>query len=132
MKSGRGDWIRTSDPLRPRQVRYQAALRPDSEDPRFYCGFLQLAPSRASPFGRKLSHNCPRTPIDCPRIPPIHDPVCPKTPADSYTTAVYRSELATRLTALGYEIERGRSGQPEIRGYTREYLDASSPRSSTD
>ncbi len=27
--SGRGDWIRTSDPLRPRQVRYQAALRPD-------------------------------------------------------------------------------------------------------
>ena len=28
-KSGRGDWIRTSDPLRPRQVRYQAALRPD-------------------------------------------------------------------------------------------------------
>ena len=27
---GRGDWIRTSDPLRPRQVRYQAALRPDS------------------------------------------------------------------------------------------------------
>ena len=30
-KFGRGDWIRTSDPLRPRQVRYQAALRPDSE-----------------------------------------------------------------------------------------------------
>ena len=28
-KVGRGDWIRTSDPLRPRQVRYQAALRPD-------------------------------------------------------------------------------------------------------
>jgi len=41
---------------------------------------------------------------------------------------VYRSELAARLTALGYEFERGRSGQPEIRGYTREYLDASSPR----
>src|SRR5580765_2466039 len=32
-KSGRGDWIRTSDPLRPRQVRYQAALRPDSQFP---------------------------------------------------------------------------------------------------
>src|SRR6266545_3985514 len=45
-----------------------------------------------------------------------------------YATAVYRSELAARLTALGYEIERGRSGQPEIRGYSREYLDASSPR----
>ena len=28
--SGRGDWIRTSDPLRPRQVRYQAAPRPDN------------------------------------------------------------------------------------------------------
>ena len=33
LKSGRGDWIRTSDPLRPRQVRYQAALRPDSRSP---------------------------------------------------------------------------------------------------
>ncbi len=31
-------------------------------------------------------------------------------------------------TALGYEIERGASGQPEIRGYTPAYLDASSPR----
>ncbi len=30
MKNGRGDRIRTYDPLRPRQVRYQAALRPDS------------------------------------------------------------------------------------------------------
>ena len=35
-----------------------------------------------------------------------------------YATAIYRSELATRLIALGYEIERGASGQPEIRGYT--------------
>jgi hypothetical protein len=33
-ESGRGDWIRTSDPLRPRQVRYQAALRPDSHEPK--------------------------------------------------------------------------------------------------
>jgi conjugative relaxase-like TrwC/TraI family protein len=45
-----------------------------------------------------------------------------------YATAVYRSELAARLTALGYDIERGKSGQPEIVGYSREYLDASSPR----
>ncbi|MGH9159335.1 MAG: MobF family relaxase [Vicinamibacteraceae bacterium] len=45
-----------------------------------------------------------------------------------YATAVYRSELAHGLTALGYEIERGRNGQPEIRGYTRAYLEASSPR----
>ena len=27
---GRGEKIRTSDPLHPMQVRYQAALRPDS------------------------------------------------------------------------------------------------------
>ena len=45
-----------------------------------------------------------------------------------YATAVYRSELAMRLKALGYEIERGKSGQPEIAGYSEEYLAASSPR----
>ena len=45
-----------------------------------------------------------------------------------YATAVYRSELARRLQELGYEIEHGKSGQPEIKGYSREYLDASSPR----
>ena len=28
---GRGERIRTSGPLRPRQVRYQTALRPDAE-----------------------------------------------------------------------------------------------------
>jgi conjugative relaxase-like TrwC/TraI family protein len=45
-----------------------------------------------------------------------------------YCTAVYRSELALRLEMLGYELERGKHGQPEIRGYMKEYLDASSPR----
>ena len=45
-----------------------------------------------------------------------------------YATAVYRSELALRLDKLGYELERGKHGQPEIRGYTKEYLEASSPR----
>jgi conjugative relaxase-like TrwC/TraI family protein len=45
-----------------------------------------------------------------------------------FATAVYRSELALRLQKLGYEIERGKHGQPEIRGYTKEYLEASSPR----
>jgi conjugative relaxase-like TrwC/TraI family protein len=45
-----------------------------------------------------------------------------------YATAVYRSELAHRLQKLGYEIEHGKSGQPEIKGYSREYLEASSPR----
>jgi conjugative relaxase-like TrwC/TraI family protein len=45
-----------------------------------------------------------------------------------YATAVYRAELAARLQELGYEIERGRSGQPEIKGYSKEYIAASSPR----
>jgi conjugative relaxase-like TrwC/TraI family protein len=45
-----------------------------------------------------------------------------------YATAIYRAELATRLQQLGYEIERGKYGQPEIKGYSREYLEASSPR----
>ena len=45
-----------------------------------------------------------------------------------YATAVYRSELALRLKELGYDVERGQSGQPEIRGYSTEYLEASSPR----
>lgn len=45
-----------------------------------------------------------------------------------YATAVYRTELASRLQELGYEIERGRSGQPEIKGYSKEYVEASSPR----
>ena len=45
-----------------------------------------------------------------------------------YATAVYRSELAARLQVMGYKIERGEHGQPEIKGYSREYLEASSPR----
>ena len=45
-----------------------------------------------------------------------------------YATSVYRSELAMRLQGLGYELERGKHGQPEIQGYTKEYLEASSPR----
>jgi len=45
-----------------------------------------------------------------------------------YATSVYRSELAVRLENLGYTLERGKHGQPEIKGYTKEYLEASSPR----
>ncbi len=45
-----------------------------------------------------------------------------------YATSVYRSELAARLQKFGYELERGKHGQPEIKGYTKEYLEASSPR----
>jgi conjugative relaxase-like TrwC/TraI family protein len=46
-----------------------------------------------------------------------------------FATAVYQAELTVRLRALGYEIEPGKSGAPEIKGYTREYIEASSPRS---
>ena len=48
--------------------------------------------------------------------------------SQAFTTAVYRTELAARLQGLGYEIERGQHGHPEIKGYTQEYLEASSPR----
>jgi ATP-dependent exoDNAse (exonuclease V) alpha subunit len=49
--------------------------------------------------------------------------------SQQFATAVYQSELTYRLRTLGYEIEPGRSGAPEIKGYSKEYLDASSPRS---
>jgi hypothetical protein len=49
--------------------------------------------------------------------------------SQQFATAVYQSELTFRLRQLGYEIAVGRSGAPEIKGYTQEYLDASSPRS---
>ncbi len=49
--------------------------------------------------------------------------------SQQYATAIYQSELTYRLRHLGYEITVGRSGAPEIKGYTQEYLDASSPRS---
>ena len=49
--------------------------------------------------------------------------------SQQYATAIYQSELTYRLRNLGYEITAGRSGAPEIKGYTQEYLDASSPRS---
>jgi conjugative relaxase-like TrwC/TraI family protein len=49
--------------------------------------------------------------------------------SQQYATAIYQSELTYRLRQLGYEITTGRSGAPEIKGYTQEYLDASSPRS---
>jgi len=49
--------------------------------------------------------------------------------SQQYATAVYQSELMFRLRNLGYEIEPGRSGAPEIKGYSQEYLDASSQRS---
>ena len=54
----------------------------------------------------------------------------PKSYFDSQqiATAVYQAELTYQLRNLGYQIEPGKSGAPEIKGYSREYLDASSPR----
>ena len=48
--------------------------------------------------------------------------------SQQFATAVYQSHLTYKLRSLGYEIEAGKSGAPEIKGYTRKYLDASSPR----
>jgi conjugative relaxase-like TrwC/TraI family protein len=54
----------------------------------------------------------------------------PQTYFDSqqFATAIYQSELTYRLRNLGYEIEAGKSGAPDVKGYTAEYLEASSPR----
>src|ERR1700730_5300773 len=54
----------------------------------------------------------------------------PKSYFDSqqFATAVYQTELTYQLRNLGYPIEAGKSGAPEIKGYSQEYLDASSPR----
>jgi conjugative relaxase-like TrwC/TraI family protein len=49
--------------------------------------------------------------------------------AQALATAVYRAELAIQLKELGYEIERSPSDSPEIKGYSKDYVLASSPRS---
>ena len=47
-----------------------------------------------------------------------------------FATSIYRAVLATELQKLGYEITvDGRTGAPEISGFSKEYLAASSPRS---
>src|SRR6202167_3417752 len=53
----------------------------------------------------------------------------PKSLFDSqqFATAVYQAELTFRLRNLSYEIEAGKKRAPEIKGYSLEYLDASSP-----
>lgn len=48
--------------------------------------------------------------------------------SQQYATAIYQSELMYKLRSLGYEIERGRSGAPEIKSYSADYLDISSQR----
>ncbi|MGH9398256.1 MAG: MobF family relaxase [Terriglobia bacterium] len=48
--------------------------------------------------------------------------------SQQYATAVYQSELVSRLRQLGYEVGRDHNRTPQIQGFTQEYLDASSPR----
>jgi conjugative relaxase-like TrwC/TraI family protein len=49
--------------------------------------------------------------------------------SQQYGTAMYRADFAERLQALGYEIRVDpRTGAPEIKGFTEEYLQDSSPR----
>jgi conjugative relaxase-like TrwC/TraI family protein len=47
----------------------------------------------------------------------------------SMFTAIYRAELASNLRGLGYELEHRDGHAFEIKGYTREYLEADSARS---
>ena len=55
---GRDDWIRTSDPLTPSQVRYQAALHPEnfyrrrSRSPKFSPAVAPKVRRWAEPVGR--------------------------------------------------------------------------------
>jgi ATP-dependent exoDNAse (exonuclease V) alpha subunit len=50
--------------------------------------------------------------------------------SQQYATALYRVNLAESLQKLGYEIEvDSRTGAPEIKGFSKEYLQESSPRS---
>src|SRR5205807_9019427 len=49
--------------------------------------------------------------------------------SQQYATALYRVNLAERLQKLGYEIEvDSRTGAPEIKGFSKEYLQEASPR----
>lgn len=49
--------------------------------------------------------------------------------SQQYATVIYRAHLAYRLQALGYEIEIDRkTGAPEIKGFSSEYIAANSPR----
>ena len=48
--------------------------------------------------------------------------------SQQFATAVYQSHLTYKLRELGYEIEAGKSGAPDVKGFTAAYLEASSPR----
>ena len=76
---GRDDWIRTSDPLNPIQVRYQTALRPDSAwvrelpAPARACGLALRRASASRPRGCGLA--CRGGPCRCDRLR-VRPPSC--------------------------------------------------------
>lgn len=46
-----------------------------------------------------------------------------------YATAIYRTHLAEKLQVLGYQVDVDqRTGAPEIKGFSKEYLQEASPR----
>ena len=47
----------------------------------------------------------------------------------SMSTAIYQNQLEYELRQLGYQIERGKNHAPDIKGYTPEYINAESLRS---
>ncbi len=47
----------------------------------------------------------------------------------SYLTAIYQNQLALKLKELGYELAPGTNHAPDIKGFTKEYLEAESQRS---
>lgn len=49
--------------------------------------------------------------------------------SQQFGSAVYQAELGKRLCEIGYVVHVGKNGAPEISGYSREYLDANSLRS---
>jgi conjugative relaxase-like TrwC/TraI family protein len=49
--------------------------------------------------------------------------------AQTFGEAVYQSEIARGAGELGYEIKKGPTGAAEVAGFSKEYLDAESPRS---
>jgi conjugative relaxase-like TrwC/TraI family protein len=48
--------------------------------------------------------------------------------AQKLGTAVYQAELGWRLQQLGYSVKRGTNNAPDIKDFTKEYLDNESPR----
>src|SRR6266850_1953730 len=69
----------------------------------------------------KFEHDSAR-PVDGYAAPQLHTHVV------FFNLTETEDGVAHGLKELGYEIERGESGQPEIKGYSRKYLEASSPR----